>query len=53
MKDSKVDVFTSVIEQCNKMEREEKDPDKANFVGMMGSFMMKLMNKKTRVAFIY
>ena len=34
----------STMEQYVKMERNNGDPDQANFAGMMGTFMQKLLN---------
>jgi hypothetical protein len=43
---TQVEVMTAMLKQCETMEKEEDDPDQANFAGMMGAFMKSMMNSK-------
>ena len=43
---TKVEVMTAMLRQCKTMEKEEDDPDQANFAGMMGAFMKSMMKSK-------
>lgn len=43
---TKVEVMTAMLRQCETMEKEEDDPDQANFAGMMGAFMKSMMKSK-------
>ena len=45
-KNDNVDMLTSMVEQCAAMEKDDGDPDQANFAGMMGAFMQKLLKSK-------
>ena len=38
------DMLMSMTEQCAETEKNDGDPDQANFAGMMGAFMQKLLN---------
>ena len=42
-KSDNVDMLMSMMEQCAATEKDGKDPDQANFAGMMGTFMQKLL----------
>ena len=39
-------MLTSMMEQCAAMEKDDGDPDQANFAGMMGTFMQQLQKSK-------
>ena len=43
---TKVEVMTAMLRQCKTMEKEEGNPDQANFAGMMGAFMKSMMKPK-------
>ena len=43
---TKVEVMTAMLRQCETIEKEEDDPDRANFAGMMGAFMKSMMKSK-------
>ena len=45
-KSDTADMLTSMMEQCAAMEKDDGDPDQANFAGMMGTFMQKLLKSK-------
>ena len=45
-KNDNTDMLTSMMEQCAVMEKDGGDPDQANFAGMMGAFMQKLLKSK-------
>jgi hypothetical protein len=42
-KNDNVDMLTSMVEQFAAMEKNDWDPDQANFAGMMGAFVQKLL----------
>ena len=45
-KSDNADMLTSMMEQCAAMEKDDGDPDQANFAGMVGTFMQKLLKSK-------
>ena len=45
-KGNDIDILASMVEQCTLIEKEDEDPDQANFAGLMGAFMEKLLKSK-------
>ena len=43
---TKVEVMTAMLRQCKTMEKEEDNPNQANFAGMMSPFMKSMMKSK-------
>ena len=42
-KSTSTNILTPIMEQCARMEQDNGDPDQANFVGIVGDFMQKVM----------
>ena len=42
-KSNDIDILASMMEQCTLIEKENEDPDQANFAGLMGAFMEMLL----------